>query len=137
MAQHLSDRKSQPGYIALVSVLVVGAVGVVVATSMLLLGVGGSRTSLAEQQSNQAQALADACAEDALQEIRDSTPFTGTVMHTIGAGSCSATVTSLGGQNREIESTATVDDVTRRVNIFVDSITPDLTILSWEEVAGF
>ena len=45
------------GFITLVSVLVVGAVGVAIALSLILIGLGSSRTSIAVEQSNQAKAL--------------------------------------------------------------------------------
>ncbi len=90
------------GYIALVTILVIGAVGAAVAVSVILLGLGSSRTSFALEQSNQAKALANACAEEALQQIRDSTPYTGTGDLTLGQGTCSYAVTTQGGQDRTI-----------------------------------
>ena len=62
------------------SVLIVGALGAAIALSLILLGLGASRNSFALEQSNYAQALANSCAEEALQHIRDATPFTGKVL---------------------------------------------------------
>jgi len=70
--------RQKGGYIALISVLIIGAVGTAVIISLLLLGIGNSRTSFAIEQSSQAKASANACAEEALEQIRNSTPFTGT-----------------------------------------------------------
>lgn len=127
----------QEGYIALITVLVTGAVGVAIATSLLLLGLGSSRTSFALEQSNQAKGLANVCAEEALQQIRDSTPFTGTGNLTLGQGLCSYTVTSGGAQNRTITSTGTVGTIIRKVKITLDKITPSINLTSWQEVAEF
>ena len=87
------------------------------------------------EQSNQAKALANACAEEALQQIRDSTPFTGTGNLTLGQGSCNYTVTSGGGQNRTIASTGTVGSIVRKVKTTIDKINPGINITSWQEVA--
>ena len=125
------------GYITLVSVLVVGAVGVAIATSLILLGVGSSRTSFAIEQSNQAKGLANACAEEALEQIRDSTPFTGTDNLTLGQGTCSYTVTSQGGQNRTITASGTVSTVVRKVKIIINTINPTITVTSWQELDNF
>ena len=57
------------GYITLMGVMVVSAVGLSVAISLLVLGLGTSRTSFAIEQSYQAQGLANGCAEEALQLI--------------------------------------------------------------------
>lgn len=137
MDQQACDNNCQKGYIALITVLVTGAVGVAIAISLLLLGLGSSRTSFALEQSNQAKALANACSEEALQQIRDSTPFTGTGNLTLGQGTCIYTVTSQGGQSRTITSTGTVGTIIRKVNIILDKISPSINVTSWQEVADF
>jgi hypothetical protein len=125
------------GYITLVSVLVVGAVGLAITTSLLLLGIGTSRNSFANEQSYQAKALSNACAEEGLQQIRDSTPFTGSGSLTLGQGTCSYTVTSQGGSNRTVTSTGTVGTIIRKVKVIIININPTITISSWQEVADF
>jgi hypothetical protein len=123
------------GYIALISVLVVGAVGISVTVSLILLGLGSSRTSLALEQSNQARGLVNACAEEALQQIRNSTPYTGTGTLTLGQGDCNYTVTSQGGSNRTVDSTGIVGTVTRKAKIIISAIQPKIIVTSWKEVA--
>lgn len=124
----------QRGYIALITVLVVGAVGVTVAVSVILLGLGSSRTSFAFEQSNQAKALANACAEEALQKIRDSMPFEGSGSLTLGQGTCIYIVTKQTGQNRTVTASGTVGTIIRKVHITLDKITPSINITSWQEV---
>lgn len=127
----------QDGFITLISVLVVGAVGVAITVSMILLGLGSSRTSFAIEQSNQAKALVNACVEEALQQIRDSTPFTGSGNLTLGQGTCSYTVTSQGGQNRTVTASGTVGPIVRKVTVIVDKINPVSIVTSWQEVTDF
>lgn len=125
------------GFTTLVSVLLVGVLGLAISVSLLLLGLASSRTSFAQEQSYQAKALADACAEEALQQIHDSTPFTGSGSLTLGQGSCTYTVTSQGGSNRTITAVGTVSSMTRRVRVIIDSINPAINVTSWQEVADF
>ena len=134
MNQHHCDNK---GFIALLSVLIVTAVAVSITVALLIMGVGSSRTSFARQQSTQARALADACAEEALQEIHDSVSYEGSDTLTLGQGTCDYRVTKLTGQNRTIDATGTVGTIIRKVNVVIDSITPDINILSWQEVSDF
>ncbi len=134
--QHLENNQ-HPGYIALISVLILGAVGTAVAISLVLLGLGSSRSSFTLTQSNQTKALVNACMEEALQQIRDATPFTGTGSLSLGQGSCTYTVTSQGGQNRTIIATGTVGTIVRKVKSIITTIHPDITISSWQEVADF
>lgn len=125
------------GFITLISVLIVGAVGTAIAVSLILLGIGSSRTSFAVEQSNQAKALANACAEEALQQIRDSTPYTGSGNLSLGQGDCSYTVTSQGGQNRTITASGTVGTIVRKVEVVIDTINPAIEIVSWKELPDF
>lgn len=129
--------KCQNGYITLISVLVVGAVGVALTVSLILLGLSSSRTSFAIEQSNQAKSLANACAEEAMQQIRDSTSFTGNGNLTIGQGTCIYTVTNQGGQNRAITASGAVGAIIRKVKISINKINPAIQVVSWQEVADF
>ncbi len=130
-------RNKQKGYIALVTVLVIGAVGVAVAVSVILFGLGSSRTSFAVEQSNQTKALANACAEEALQQIRDSTPFTGSGNLSLGQGTCIYTVTNNGGQNRTITASGVIGTITRKVKVIISNISPTIQVMSWQEVADY
>ena len=121
------------GYITLVSVLVVGAVGIAIALSLILLGAGSSRTSFALQQSAQAKGLANACAEEAREQIRESTLFTGSGNLTLGQGTCSYTVTNTGGTNRIVIASGTVGTIVRKLTITISAINPFIVINSWQE----
>lgn len=125
------------GYITLLSVLVVGAVGMAIASSLLLLGLASSRTSFALEQSAQAHALAESCVEEALQQLRDSSLFAGTNTLTIGGRICEYTVTNLGGTGALITASGTVGVVVRKAELNVDALNPNIHVTSWQEVADF
>jgi hypothetical protein len=125
------------GYITLMSVLIVGAIGTAIAVSIILLGLGVSRNSFALEQSNQAKALANSCAEEALQQIRNSTPFTGTGSLSSVQGVCEYEVINDGGQDRTINASGTVKTIVRKVKVTIDTINPNINIASWQEVGGF
>jgi len=125
------------GYATLITLLVVAAVGVTIAISLTLLGIGASKSSFAIEQSNQSKALSNACLESALQEIRNSTPFAGSATINLGQGTCTYTVTNTGGTNRNIIASSTVGRVVRKVEVNIDQINPDINIISWQEVADF
>lgn len=129
--------KNQSGYITLLSTLFLVAIGGVVAGSIILLGLGFSKTSFAHFQSNEAKALANACSEEALQKIQESSSFSGSSTITLGDGTCSYTVVKLSGGNRTITSTGTVGTIIRRVSIAIDQVNPTIHITSWQEVADF
>jgi hypothetical protein len=124
------------GFVTLLTVLIIGAVGTAAAISVILLGVGSSRSSLALEQSGQAKTLANSCVEAALEKIRESN-YTGSNTITLGQGSCSYSVVSPGPGNFEIHSTGTVGTTIRKVKVLVDSVTPQIHVSSWEELADF
>lgn len=125
------------GYITLISILIVGAVGVAITLSLILLGLASSRTSFAVEESNQAKALANACAEEGLQQISGSILYTGSGGLSLGQGSCSYVVTAGVGQARTVTASGTVGDISRKVRVELDSINPQINITSWQEVADF
>ncbi|MBI2033816.1 MAG: hypothetical protein HYT13_01825 [Candidatus Liptonbacteria bacterium] len=129
--------KAKGGYITLLMVIIVGAIGVATGVSLLLLGVGSSRSSLSFEKSNQAKALSNACAEAALDQIRNSSAFSGSAGLTFGRGSCSYQVLNLGGQSRLINASGTVDEVVRKIKITLNQITPKINLTSWQEVSDF
>ncbi|MFA5076440.1 MAG: hypothetical protein WC480_03430 [Patescibacteria group bacterium] len=123
------------GYVVFLSVLIASAVGIAVVMSLLLLGIGAINNSLVLEQSNQAKALANACAEEALGRIWLASTFTGTGSLTLGAGGCSYTVISSGDQSRVVTTSGTVGNIIRRLSISLTSINPQITVSSWRETA--
>jgi len=125
------------GYMTLLTVIIASAIATSITIFILTTGTNSSRSAFVIEQSTQAQALANACAEDALQEISDSTPFEGSGALSLGQGACSYTVTKLTGQNRTIDATGTIGSIVRKVQISIDNINPSINITSWQEVADF
>lgn len=125
------------GYITLISVLIAGAVVLLIVTTTLLVGATISKSSLTLENSNQAKALVDACAEEALQQIRDSVNYSGGDTVTFGNGSCTYNVINNGGQNRSIEAEGNVNSISRKVKIDLDNINPEINITYWQDVDNF
>jgi hypothetical protein len=122
------------GYISLIGVLVAGAVATGVSLTLIIMGLGYSKSSLTLQQSVMARAYANACAEEALEQVRRSTSFAGNVNKIMQGGSCSYTVISTGTQSKSIRASGTAGVVVRRLEIAVTAINPLITVSSWQEV---
>lgn len=128
----------QHGFVTLLSVLILSAVAIAVTVSILLLGLGASRTSFALIQSVQARGLANACAEEALQRLRESVYYVGNEIKTFSAGTCTIqTISGTGNNNRTLQTIATVGTVQRKVKVGIAKIHPTPVITSWQEVADF
>lgn len=138
MKRKLYPQTQHRGFVTLVAVLVVGALGLSIAVAILLLGLGASRSSFTSEQSAQARALANACVEAALMQIRNSQSFIGTNSLVFNQGSCLYGVTNTGGQNRLVNTTGTVSTtvpyVIRKARVTLDAVSPKINITSWQEV---
>lgn len=132
--------KSQPGFIALVTVIVVGAIGLAVALVLLFSGVNSGRTSLSVSQSTQAKGAANACAELALGAIQANitigTPVSANyVLDPVLNINCSYTLTGT-SPDYVISTVGTAgsnSNVTRRVSVTLNRVGPTLNISSWQE----
>lgn len=125
----------QGGYVALIAILIVGAVSTTIALALLTNGVDSQRAALVSQRSMQARSLAIACAEEALQEMHDATAYTGTDTLTMGQGNCTYTVTNTGGAARTVVASATVGTVVRKVQVYATIGASSISVTSWQEVS--
>lgn len=122
------------GFIALISILIVGAVGTSIVVSLVFLGIGSSKTALVVEMSNRALVFAENCAEEALLVIRDNNSFVGNESISFTGGSCSYNIENIGGEQRNIVVEGLAESVTRKVEIVVQEIKPKIIIISWEEI---
>lgn len=124
------------GYVILLTVLVVGAVAVTAAAALLIVGVDSAKNANLKVSSHSAGLLADACAEEALEVIRESLSFSGYGSLGLGESGCSYFITKLSGQNRTIVASSTVGGAARAVRIKIDRMFPIISIVSWQETAN-
>ncbi len=126
---------NESGYVALLTVLVVGAAATAIALVLLTSGADSQRATLVEQQSKQARVLAVACAQEALQQIHDNIAFSGTNGLTLGQGSCTYTVTVASTTTRSITVTSTVGNIVRKIQATSTIGTSTISVSSWQEIS--
>ena len=126
------------GYIALVTVLIIGAVGIAIVSAAILSSLSRNQTTLIEQESKKARALADACSEHALIKLKTDLNYSGNEVLEFKNGKCKILpIEGTGNTNRIIKTQGMVDKVTRKNLLNVQKINPDLIIQSWKEVKNF
>jgi hypothetical protein len=129
---------ARPGYVFLISVLVIGAISATTAISLVLLGLASELTGFSVAQSAQAYELAQTCAERSLLSLRKDPAYAGSETFTLTGGTC--TVQSIGGTgnaNRTVCVEGHSADIVRRLEIGVARLYPSVRIASWEEVPSF
>jgi len=133
----MKNKLQNKGFVILMSMLIITAVTVAIASSLVLLGLDSSRSSFSLEQSYQAKALADLCAEEALQVMHGDTGGTGIGTMTEGLGDCKYEIFNLGGDIRRIDAQGSVGDIVRRVVITTDSLGLVISTDYWQEVGDF
>lgn len=121
-------------FVSLVSVLILGAVGLSISVYIILFSLASSKNSLSLAQSAQSRMLANACAESALEQIREVPAFVGTANLTLGGGDCSYTVSNTGGETRNVIVVSAVSGVVRRLTLTVTAINPLIITSLWQEI---
>jgi hypothetical protein len=138
MSQLSRIQEYRRGYIALVSVVLMSALGLGIMLSVIASGVNASRTDFALQQSGGARSLASSCAEEALQKILETSTTSSSGNLTIASGTCTYIIAATSsGQTIIINSTGFLGTVTSKIKVVLATTTPGITLSSWEEVADF
>lgn len=125
---------SNEGYIALMSVLVLSVIGMAIITAALMLGANELQLGKVVGDAFQAQAVVQACAEEALQVVKDAGTCIDTAGElTIDSQTCTYTATGGGGSTCDVQAMGTVSEVSRFVHVTVTSSETGLALVSWEE----
>lgn len=132
----LEKNKKSKGFIALISILIIGAVVLVISIGLSLRSISETDMSLSQQQANTALSLANLCAEQALFKLESVLNYSGSETLNIDGNSCSIlAITGSGNINRTVTTQSTVAGYTRKVKAIVSQISPVMQISSWNEVA--
>lgn len=133
MEQLQQDSKNNQGFVAIVLVSVVSAIGLFFALSLFASSGIFLKAVSSFEYGSKARALALACSENALQEIRNNTSISGTYSLTFPSGSCTYVITNSGPTNITIVSTGVLDNNTKIINISIDQTDPQIRVSSWKE----
>lgn len=127
------------GFTALISVLIVGALILVISIGAAVRSLNQGQMSTQNELSERVRSLAHACAEDALLKLKTTTSYAGNETITVqGSYTCLILPTEgSGSSNRTIKTQSTVSGYTAKVKMVVSQLRPTTQITSWEEVADF
>lgn len=130
-------KEAKKGYIALISVILIGTLGTAIMISVINSGISAGKTDFALQQSGGGRVLASSCAEEALQKILETGTTSSSGGLTIGSGTCTFLISSVNGQNITIDSTGFLGTLTSKIKVIIATTTPSIVLSSWQEVSGF
>ena len=125
------------GYVALISVIFMSAIGVMIMLSVIASGIDASKTDFAMQQSSIAKGMASSCMEEALQKILETSTTSSSGSLAISSGTCTYVISSINGLNIRINSTGILGEATSKIKVTIATTSPSIVLSSWEEVADF
>lgn len=123
------------GFTILVSIFILGALGLFVILSLTLNSADATISSNISVQAGQARSIATSCAETALQKLQDVDCQTAGVI-SYQFGFCNYTIIGT-GQARTIRASSTVGQMVKKVLVTTSLINPSIVVSSWREVEGF
>lgn len=127
-----------PGFIALISVLIMSALALLLGIGVLTRAFEESSIQDAQWYAARAEAAATYCAEAALMKLKSSQTYAGNETLIMNGDTCRIrAVGGSGNSNRTIQATSTVMGANRNIAITVQQIDPVLQVSSWQDVANF
>lgn len=121
------------GFITLLMVIITGFIALGILAMFSMDSIWSVKSSISMKNSGQMRALSNACAEVALETIRENNSWTGTSTVNIGGNTCSYTVSNTGGNNRTILASGTIKNITRKIQITTTGLNP-ISTSSWQEI---
>ncbi len=134
----MMQTRSRPGYVFLVTVLMIGAIASTTLLSLLLLGWAAEQNGYLQVQSQQAFEYADTCAERAIRSLRLDPTYAGDERFTFGTSSCYIHPIGGGGNlDRRVCVESSSGNVVRRMELLLSRLFPSVVVDSWQEVSAF
>lgn len=133
-------RSTANGAIALLAILILMAGALIVTTGLSLRGIGNLQAANILRRGAETAPGADGCVAEALRRLRDASSYQGGTL-SIGATTCTVTVTDDGGGQRTIRATATLQNASRHVRavarvgttVLSGRTVSTLTLTAWDE----
>jgi len=129
-----SDLRTQRGFIALITILIILSIVLAVGLGLSSLSISETKMSLQKNLSSQAYYLANLCAEQALMELKEDSNYIGNETINMENGNCS--IFPIEG-NWTVKISATSAGQVKKMKIIISQIDPEIIIDSWSEVADF
>jgi hypothetical protein len=104
----LTPNQQPRGYVLLLTVIFLSVIAATIVGSLLLLGLAHSQTGLALQQADQARYFSQACAETALDNLRQNSSYAGDQTLAVGGGSCQIAPITFSSPDYNIQTQAAV-----------------------------
>lgn len=133
----MNNNTNDHGFVTLITLLLVGSIGMAVAITMINTNIDAAKTTLAKNFHVQARSLANACAEKGLLVLKD-TQADSSGTDTLAGGSCEYNaiieVPAIG--SGKLTAKGLYKNSISYLDIRFSGINPIVTLTSWREKSG-
>ncbi len=119
------------GYVAIVTVLVIGAVMLSVGMAVVLNSINIGQGALAEIKKESGIGFVESCAEDALIKINKNGALAGTIV--LPEGTCTVTINSQVGSNWDFTVSGILNGYSKNIRVTATRGST-MTVNSWQEI---
>jgi hypothetical protein len=139
----INKYKNSGGYVGLMSVIILSAMGSMITVAILVVGMARSRTSLDIEQQYRGEALSYACVNWALNKVYLDGAYMGNEYLDFDIGSCGIISVDKVDNTYTINTEGVVGYIVRKAKVVVvrsediDTLVVTMTVESWREVAEF
>ena len=136
--RYTSKNNNQSGYIALIMVLIIGAVALILVLAANFSTISQAQIGIITNKAAQNYYLATACAEYAIIKLQNDLNYAGNEDITIDGQICHIDpIEGVGNINRVIKTISNEDGYTKKIKIEIDQVIPQTKVKFWQEVADF
>lgn len=131
--------KKHKGFVILIAVIFLAAIGAVVSSSIILLGLNSSLNNSVVKNSFQASLLSDSCQEYTMLQIKDNSDYVGDEIINTNFGTCNILPVTKNNNTFTIYTTAEYADTYLKIKAIItkDEESGLITIESYQQLADF
>jgi predicted PurR-regulated permease PerM len=124
--------RSSPGYIALITIVIVSFLLMALVFSVSSSGFFSQSTTTIGYLSAVTDELADSCLNIGLLKLVESRNYTGNETVSVGIGQCTLLPILVNGTQKNIRATATTQGIITNASVVVETATTPFTVLVWK-----
>jgi hypothetical protein len=127
----MTRKNATSGFVAIITVLIIGAVCLAIVSSVALLSIGEGQSALAQTSGEDTLNFVEGCVEDGLLKSRASASYTGGTIAR-PEGTCSISI-SKAGSTWTMTTTTTATKYVRTIVTVFTRASSGVTLTSWRE----
>lgn len=133
----ITKNQNKKAYVTIMMVIAISAVSVAMVVSLIDSGISSTQNSANMLNLSKARQFANACIEEALQNIRDNNNYSGNLNLSFTNGGCNATTNRISSSDFTIQSIASSSTAIKKISVTINQTSPKIQIANWQEVADF